>query len=101
VTHITVYLAGPSLGFPEKKFFLGGKTMQPANTNTTGLNCTVAIVAAKPLPETDGFIAIAALSLNGLTFALIVARGLGSDALQLAARAIAGSAGPAANSSLP
>jgi hypothetical protein len=73
--------------------------VQPANP--TELNCTVAIVAAKPLPETDGFIAIASLSLNGLTFVLIVARGAGPDALQLAARAIAGTAGPAANSPLP
>jgi hypothetical protein len=76
-----------------------GKAMQPANP--TQLNCTVAIVAAKPLPETDGFIAMATLSRNGLTFVLIVARGAGPDALQQAARAIAGTAGPAANSSSP
>jgi hypothetical protein len=75
-----------------------GTAMQPANP--TGPNCTVAIVAAKPLPETDGFIAIATLSLKGLRFVLIVARGAGPDALQLAARAIA-TAGPAANSSSP
>jgi len=73
--------------------------MQP--TNPTELSCIVAIVAAKPLPETDGFIAIATLSLNGLTFVLIVARGAGPDALQLAARAIAGTAGSAANSPSP
>jgi hypothetical protein len=76
-----------------------GKAMQPANP--TGLNCTVAILAARQVPENDGFIAIASLSLNGLTFALIIARGVGPDALQLAARAIAGTAGPAANSTSP
>jgi len=73
--------------------------MPPANP--TDRNCTVAIFAAKPLPETDGFIAISTLSLNGLTFALIVAQGAGPDALQLAARAIAGTAGPAANAPSP
>jgi len=71
------------------------------SANSTELNCTVAIFAARPLPETDGFIAMATLSRNGLTFVLIAARGAGPDALQLAARAIAGTVGPAANSPSP
>ena len=68
--------------------------MQPPNP--TGLNCTVATVATNPARETDGFIAAATLYLGGLTFALIVAQGAGPDALQSAARAIAGNT--AANS---
>lgn len=67
----------------------------------TDLNCTVAIVSAKPEPESDGFIAIATLSSNTLTFVLIIAHGTGPDAVQLGARAIAAKAGSAANSASP
>jgi hypothetical protein len=75
------------------------RVMQPENP--TGLRCTVAIAAAKTAPGSDGFIAVAALSRSALTFALILARSSAPDALQVAARAIAGSIGSGANSASP